>query len=319
VGVRAIGAFSGGLDGMIAALTLADQGIEVHLATFSSPFFGAERGRLSASRLGLPWRELDFTPIIMELVRNPPCGHGRNCNPCIDCHAGMFRVLDRIAGEEGFSFVFSGEVLGQRPMSQNRQALGRVAHLSGIGDRLLRPLSARLLKPTLPEREGLADRQRLLDIFGRSRRRQMALAEAYGITYDTPAGGCVLTDIDYSARLRVLLASPGLYTPENASLARHGRMFVLPGGSVGLVGRDQADNEALTALAGSLPSVELADRPGPTGILLGGDGDLAVLAALVALYGKVPAGRAERVTAGRVVIEVGPLEPDDARKMLITS
>lgn len=319
MGVRAIGAFSGGLDSMLAALTLADQGIEVHLATFSSPFFGPERGRQAASRLGLPWREVEYTPVIMELVRNPPSGLGRNCNPCIDCHAGMFAALGRVAREEGFDVVFSGEVLGQRPMSQNRQSLGRVAYLSGCGDILLRPLSAKLLKPTLPEREGRVDRKRLLDLFGRSRKRQMEMAAAYGITYDAPAGGCALTDVDYSVRLRVLLRLPGLYTAGNAALARHGRMFLLDGDSVGLVGRDREDNDHLVALAGERTTVELADRPGPTGILLGEEGGLPDLTALVALYGKVPPGSSVRAIIGSREAEVSPMLPEDARRRLVTS
>jgi tRNA-specific 2-thiouridylase len=319
MGMKALGAFSGGLDSMLAALTLADQGIEVHLATFFSPFFGSGKGRLAAGRLGMPWRELDFTDTIMELVLHPPSGLGRNFNPCIDCHAGMFAMLGSVAGEEGFNLIFSGEVLGQRPMSQNRQSLGRVAFLSGVGDILLRPLSARLLKPTRPETEGLVDRNRLLDICGRSRKRQMELAEGYSIEYDIPAGGCRLTDVDYSARLRVLLGTPALYTAPNASLVSHGRMFVLPGGAVGLVGRDQRDNEALVSLAGERATLELADRPGPSGVLLGDDSALPALAALVALYGKTPPGSPARVKIGSREVETEPMDPEEAKTMLVTS
>jgi tRNA-uridine 2-sulfurtransferase len=319
MGVKALGAFSGGLDSMLAARTLADQGIEVHLATFFSPFFGSGKGRQAAARLGMPWRELDYTGTIMELVLHPPSGLGRNCNPCIDCHAGMFAMLGRIAGEEGFSLIFSGEVLGQRPMSQNRQSLGRVAFLSGFGDILLRPLSAKLLKPTRPESEGQVDRNRLLDICGRSRKRQMELAAGYSMEYDVPAGGCKLTDVDYSARLRVLLGVPGLYTAPNASLATHGRMFVLPGGAVGLVGRDQRDNEVLVSLAGERATLELADRPGPSGVLLGDESALPVLASLVALYGKTPPGCSARVKIGAREVEVMPMAPEEARIMLVTS
>lgn len=318
MGVKAIGAFSGGLDSQLAALTLASLGIEVHLATFSSPFFGSEKGRLAAGRLGMPWRELEFTETIMGLVEDPPSGLGRNCNPCIDCHAAMFAVLGRIAALEGFGTVFSGEVLNQRPMSQNRHSLRRVARLSGIEDILLRPLSARLLEPTRPEIDGQVDRKRLLNLSGRSRKRQMEMAADYGIEYDPPAGGCLLTDPGYSTRLRILLGMPGLYTPQNAALATHGRMLILSDSSVGLVGRDRMDNEALVSLSAGKTVMELTDLPGPTGVLLGDDSDAPLLASLVALYGKAPDGVPVRVTSGSGTTEVLPADRETAERQLVT-
>lgn len=287
MGVRALGAFSGGLDSMVAAALLAEQGIEVELATFSSPFFSSDEGRDAAARLDMPWREIEYTDEIMELLRSPPSGFGKNLNPCIDCHAGMFRLLGRTARKEGFDLVFSGEVLGQRPMSQNRNSLNRVANLSGCSEILLRPLSARLLPETLPEKKGLVDRSRLLDISGRGRKRQMKYAEERGLAYRNPGGGCLLTEPNFCSRLKVLMEIPGLFTPGNARLLRYGRFFRLSEDTVGLVGRWEADNEALESLAGDRPTWSLEDVPGPTGVLIGDPEQLPQLILLVKKYAGV--------------------------------
>lgn len=287
MGVRALGAFSGGLDGILAALILKSQGIEVELATFSSPFFGSEPGRNSAIQLGVPWREIQFTDEIVTLLKNPPSGFGKNLNPCIDCHAGMFRILGGIAEVEGFDIIFSGEVAGQRPMSQNKNSLNRVARLSGFGDIMLRPLSAKLLKATVPEREGLVDREKLLALSGRSRKPQMKLAEEYGIRYTAPGGGCLLTDPNYCGRLRTLMEIPGMFTGRNARLIRHGRMFRLSEDTIGLVGRSEKDNEYLESLVKDEIKFEQEDRPGPTGVLIGDPAMLPELITLVKKYSGV--------------------------------
>jgi len=281
---RALGAYSGGLDGSLAALLLKDQGIEVHLVTFESPFFSSRDGKRSAEALGMPWREVDFTSVIMEMVRDPESGHGKNLNPCIDCHAGMFRELGKIAEAEGFHLIFSGEVLGQRPMSQNRNSLNRVANLSGYRDILLRPLSAKLLNPTLPEEQGLVNRGALLDISGRGRKRQLALARRYGIRYKNPGGGCLLTEPNFCKRLGVLLEIPGMFTEKNARLISHGRFFRLSSDTVCLIGRCREDNDALEQLAGDYPTYCLEDIPGPTGVLLGDSAHMPEMIALVEKY-----------------------------------
>ncbi|MBD3277816.1 MAG: hypothetical protein GF388_05920 [Candidatus Aegiribacteria sp.] len=284
MGVRALGAFSGGLDSMIAALLLRDQGIEVHLATFYSPFFSSDEGEKRARQLGMPWRRIDFSGQMMQLIEDPPSGFGKRLNPCIDCHAGMFRVLCGIAEKERFDFLFSGEVIGQRPMSQQRNTMNRVKKLSESGDILLRPLSAKLLSPTKPEREGIVDREKLLDISGRGRKRQIALADKYGIEYRNPGGGCLLTDPNYCNRLRELMDVEGLVTSKNASLIRHGRFFRLAEDTFCLIGRDKEDNEALEALAGGALTYSLDDIPGPTGVLVGDDSLLPEMKALVRKY-----------------------------------
>lgn len=301
MGVKALGAFSGGLDGVVSAMLLREQGIEIELVTFLSPFFSSDSGRKAADSLGMPWREVDFTGEIMELLRSPPSGFGKNCNPCIDCHAAMFRLLGKTAAEEGFDFIFSGEVVGQRPMSQNRNSLNRVARLSEYPKILLRPLSARLLTLTDPEKNGLIDREKLLDLSGRSRKAQIAFARKRGLTEYGSGGGCLLTEPNFCGRLRVLMDTPGFFTAENAWLITSGRMFVLSGTAVGLVGRWEDDNVRLAGLAGSRVTVELKEIPGPTGVLIStapGKEEIQLLASLVALYGKVLHGEEAMVVTG---------------------
>lgn len=314
--VKAMGAFSGGLDGLLASRLLIDQGIEVHLATFASPFFSCAPGREGASLLGVPWRGIDFTSEIVALVNDPPSGFGSHLNPCVDCHASMFRVLWATARSEGFNFIFSGEVLGQRPMSQNRGSLNRVKNLSETGKVLLRPLSALLLEPTEMEIQGMVDRTRLLGFSGRSRKPQIALAREMGLKrIPAPAGGCLLTDPGYSMRLKVLIER-GLFTPESARAIRSGRMFDL-GNAVALVGRSEHDNRALSERKiGTF--LQLQDIPGPLGLLVGPrePSNLLTLAGLMALYtrGGVPV-RAVTDDGGEVTAE--PCSAEEAEKLVV--
>ncbi len=175
-------------------------------------------------------------------------------------------------------------------MSQNRNSLNRVARLSGTGDILLRPLSAKLLRVTIPEMKGLVDRERLLDLSGRSRKPQMKLAEEYGILYQNPGGGCLLTDPNYCGRLKILMEIPGLLTPRNARMIKHGRMFRLSEDTICLVGRSQKDNEILESLVEEETVYALEDRPGPTGIIIGNPEKLPELIRLVKKYAGVSSG-----------------------------
>ncbi len=246
---RAIGLLSGGLDSMLAVRVLREQGVEVLALAFTTPFFDAARSERAAAQLGVPLRVKDITEAHLEVVLHPRYGWGSGLNPCIDCHALMLRVAGRMMEEEGFDFIFTGEVLGQRPMSQNRGSLNLVARLSGYPDHVLRPLSARLLEETKPEREGRVDRQRLLGLSGRGRKPQMELARHYGITdYPTPAGGCLLTDPIFSRRLKGLLAERGGLPPRLIELLKVGRQLRLDPHTRVIVGRRQEENERLHAL-----------------------------------------------------------------------
>ncbi|HEX7539812.1 MAG TPA: tRNA 4-thiouridine(8) synthase ThiI, partial [Syntrophales bacterium] len=222
-----------------------------------------------------------------------------NMNPCIDCHTLMLKIAGEIMEERGYDFIFTGEVLGQRPMSQSRQMLRVVAKNSGWADYILRPLSARLLPETLPEKEGKVDREKLLDISGRGRKRQMEMAERYGITeYSNPAGGCLLTDPMFSRRLKDLFAHHPDFTPRDLELLKVGRHIRLDERHKVIVGRNKRDNQTLETLIEDRDAVfQMRDFPGPL-CALPADGPEEMrreAAAICAAYGDTPKD-AEEVT-----------------------
>ena len=266
---RALSLLSGGLDSMLAICVLKEQGVEVHAVVYDSPFFNAERGLRAADQLNVPVHVLDFLPELVPLLEDPPHGFGKCMNPCIDCHAAMLRQAGRLMETMGFDFLSTGEVLNQRPMSQNRQSLALVAKSSGYGEVVVRPLSARLLPETRPEREGLVDRERLLGLSGRNRKPQMELAEKYGITdYPSPAGGCRLTDPNFARRLRDLKEHEGLRDARAISWLRVGRHFRLEGGVKLILGRNRADNLYLEENAAAREIILKPEGvPGPSGLL----------------------------------------------------
>lgn len=296
------GIFSGGLDSMLAARVLMEQGVSVRLLTFATPFFGPERAVISARTIGLNTRVVDLTQPHMVMLAKPKHGYGRFMNPCIDCHALMFRRAGEIMAEEGGDFVFSGEVLGQRPKSQNRRALDIVARESGFADVILRPLSALALPPTRMEESGLIDRTRLLGLSGRSRKPQMEWAEHYGLTdYPSPAGGCLLTDPSFSRRLKELASFGWPLDVRDVELLKWGRHFRTPGGRKLVVGRNQAENEKLETLVrpGDL-AMHVLLTPGPLVLLAGGNldpdlEDVALAATIAVSYSDAPDGETRQV------------------------
>jgi len=299
--IRALGLLSGGLDSMLAAAVLRAQGLDITLICFVTPFFGAARAREAAAHLGLPLREVDLTDKFLPLIYHPPHGWGRGHNPCIDCHILMLREAGAIMAAEGFDFVFTGEVLGQRPMSQNRGSLNLIARESGFADLLLRPLCAKSLKTTKPESLGWVDREQLLNLSGRGRKRQMALAESYGIRrYPAPAGGCLLTDPGYAHRLKELLGHVPEASRPDLELLKYGRHFRLPGGGKAVVGRTERENEAILALRSPRDFYLKVDKyPGPVVLLCGSDSweDLEEAAGLAVAYSDAPLGASVTVTA----------------------
>ncbi len=287
---KALGIFSGGLDSILAALLLRAQGIDVYCVTFVTPFFDAEKAQAMATHYNLPLQIQDISVPHLAMLKNPRYGYGRNLNPCIDCHAQMFAIAARIMEQEGYAFLFSGEVIGQRPKSQNREALQAVNKASGCGDKILRPLSAKCLPITCMEEEGLVDRERLEDIQGRSRKGQAALAEKLGVdNLPSAGGGCLLTEPSFSTRLRYLLQDQPECTPRDVEILKHGRAFRLSTTAILSMGRKKADNETLRNLAGTeLITMRNENFSGPNGTLCGTptQEDLTLAAALVAAYGK---------------------------------
>jgi len=272
--VKALVLLSGGLDSMLAVKVLQEQGIEVVGLSFKSCFFDALKAREAIGQLGIELKEVDFSEAHLVMTKNPPNGYGKNMNPCIDCHGMMLRYAKRIMESEGFDFVATGEVLGQRPMSQNRSALQRVAKISELGDRLLRPLSAKLLDETELERVGKIHRDKLLDLEGRRRERQVELTKKYGITdFPFPGGGCLLTDVSFGQRLKTLFANWPDCDINDATILKTGRIYWFQSENkpiLILVGRDSQDNENMLKLKkeGDF-QVELADEQGPTTLIRG--------------------------------------------------
>lgn len=286
---KALVLLSGGLDSMLAAKVLMGQDIEVVGLSLISNFFNAERAFEATKQLGIPLIAYNFADEHLEMVKKPKHGYGKNMNPCIDCHAMMAaRAKEIMEGKEvvliypdhsfkaiaqTYDFVATGEVLGQRPMSQNAQSLKKVAEYSGLGDRLVRPLSAKLLEVTEPEKTGKIDRERLLDISGRSRAVQTKLADKYGLKdYPSPAGGCLLTDEGFGNKLREAFDFWPDTSSNDVQLIKNGRVHWLHLNEEKIllvVGRDEKESinlEKLLKIEGGAV-IKLVDAIGPTAIL----------------------------------------------------
>jgi tRNA U34 2-thiouridine synthase MnmA/TrmU len=248
--IKALALLSGGLDSTLAAKLILSQGIDVVAINFVSPFCLCEKGggvSEAAKQLGVPLKFVDVGDEYLKMVRKPRHGYGRNMNPCIDCRIFILRKAKKIAKEIGASFIFTGEVLGERPMSQHFKAMKIIEEEAGLKGEILRPLSARLLPETVMEKEGLVDREKLLGIRGRSRKPQIKLAEEFNITdYPGPAGGCLLTCREYANKLRDLFQHKKHYSMADVSLLKVGRHFRFSKNKI-IVGRNEAENKILTA------------------------------------------------------------------------
>lgn len=329
--IIAVALLSGGLDSTLAAKVILEQGVTVIGINFAGaycprPRVGKSDAVKAAEQLDVELVTLPIDSDFIGMVKRPKHGRGKNMNPCIDCHTLMIRKAWAFGRTRGVSFVVTGEVLGQRPMSQNRQALGVVARESGVDDRLLRPLSAKRLDPTDPERRGLVDRERLLDIEGRQRTRQMALAEKHGIReYPNPAGGCLLTERVFSKRLAEAFdhGEDSLEVLELLSLGRH---FRLPSGARLVVGRNEAENDELLRRAptGSVV-IDATDLPGPVGLVLPppgrsvlADGPDSVLGGRIcARYSDKRRERIAQVVVAGEGVDVEPATEEESTRLLI--
>ena len=295
--IKAVALYSGGLDSTLAVLTVQRQGIEVTAITFLNHFGCDISDRSSCSKdpfaasvkFGFEAKLCHLSEKFIEIVRNPKFGHGRNMNPCMDCRILMLQEAKEFMQMTGADFIITGEVLGQRPMSQRRDALDIIDREAGLRGRVLRPLSAKILKPTVAEEQGLVDRDRLYGFGGRSRKPQMALASEFGLTeYPSPAGGCLLTEPNYSYRLRELFQHNTSPSVNDYHLLRLGRHFRLSPSCKAIVGRDEAENDMLMNLCGEAGvSLQVPDVGSPVTLITGEavtDVDIAAAAALCARY-----------------------------------
>jgi len=314
--MKAIALFSGGLDSTLAMKLIIDQGIEVIAVNINTGFGGTKDRRAHmqnmCDQVGATLKIVDIQhEYLQDVLFDAKHGYGKNFNPCIDCHGFMFKVAKRLMKDEGASFLISGEVLGQRPMSQNPDALNTVLDIGDVDGLLLRPMCAKHLKPTIAEENGWVDREKLLDISGRGRTTQMKLAEKFGLTdYESPGGGCLLTDEGFSIKIRDFIEYDKFEVPDIPVL-KSGRHFRLPNGAKLVVGRNQEENEKLEAIENEkFLLIKPHGMPGPSSLLSvsAKKEDRELAARIIITYSKIEQGKEYGVEIQDGLLKQYPLE-----------
>jgi len=328
---RGILLYSGGLDSILAGKLLLEQGLDVVGYHFILPFAPPDadpetmKPSIMARRIGLPLKHIRCGRDYMEMVKDPPHGHGKNINPCIDCKLHFLRTAGLAMESEGAAFVATGEVVGQRPMSQMRHMMNHIEKESGLKGRLLRPLCAKRLKPTEAEIAGIVDRERLLSLSGRNRKPQFELAARYGITdYASPAGGCLFTDPKIAERVRDLLDHHPNYTMADVYLLTKGRHFRMDGNVKFIISRNEGENLELVKYRDGADLFLEPGFRGPAAYVLGRVDDTVpvMVAAAISRYGRPgDGGRLIRLySRGRELAPLeapGPADDGDLEKMRI--
>lgn len=290
----ALALVSSGLDSQLAAKLIDEQGVEVTGINFKTGFTSEGDEELFAQieeDLGIEIRTLSVDEEkYLGIIKDPEYGYGSAMNPCLDCRTLVLREAKKYMQEVSADFVVTGEVMGQRPMTQRKDTLDLIKRESELGEKLLRPLSAKLMDPTLPEKQGWINREDLLDLSGRSRKKQLELADQYGINhYSQPAGGCLLTEQEFGHRIREVFdhKSREETTIQDLKLLKYGRHFRLPNGAKAIIGRNEKENKDLQGFSGEdLWRLELDSVLGPTTIIKGepGEEEVVLAARLTARY-----------------------------------
>jgi len=329
---KALALISGGLDSILAAKVVQMQGIEVIGICFASAFFGSRNAEKMAAQIDMPLIVVDFTEDHLSMTKNPKHGYGKNMNPCIDCHAMMLRYAGRMLEEQKADFLVTGEVLDQRPMSQNKKSLGIVQKESGYEEKILRPICALNLQPTQMEIEGLVDRTRLLGISGKSRKPQMELAAKLGIVeYPSPAGGCMLTEPQFSNRLRDLYEhGKEAVEPMDVDLLKVGRHMRFSENAKIVCSRNENEYELLMKLIKPEYFVfDTAECTGSTIVLVPAQGafptedDITFAASVAARYSKDKEKASVRIKFRKKTdteyrfIDIKPATDEEIRKYLL--
>lgn len=332
--MKALALFSGGLDSMLAIKLITSQGIDVHALHFDIGFSKNENMLKTlerrAAEAGASFERVNITnKYLRDVLFSPKYGYGKAFNPCIDCHGYMFKTAIDMLEPLGASFVISGEVLGQRPMSQRGEAMNQVKKLSGNGDVILRPMCAKLLPPSMAELEGWVDRERLEAINGRSRARQTELATLFGFSeWASPGGGCPYTDQGFSARIRDWMAHEGKgrdMDELDLQSLRYGRHLRLGSGAKVIIGRDESENNALlelfnTGLDEQYFCVRIENFTGAF-VLVSKSADeieREITARFGLTYGKSEGGKSYEVKIGDELINASAFaSKDEAKKYLV--
>lgn len=296
---KAVALLSGGLDSTLAVKLMLEQGIDVKAVAIKTPFCDFDCGhgcgfrvKEVAEKLGVELKTFYLGDEYLEMLKNPKHGYGSGMNPCIDCREMMFKVAKDYMQEIDAKFIVTGEVLEQRPMSQNPRALKIIEQESGLEGKVLRPLSAKHLKPTEAEKSELVKRENLLSIKGRTRKAQIELAKNFGITdYPNSAGGCLLTDPQFAKRVKDLFEHVDKPTLNDTELLKTGRHFRINKNMKLVVGRNEDENDIINSLAMSDDLLlEVKDYKGPLALLRGkyDDSSIALAASIVHRYSDAP-------------------------------
>ena len=325
--MKALALFSGGLDSLLAIKIIKDMGIDVLALHFNIGFVGkndkSEALKEILAQIDVPLKVIDIRKQFFdEVLFAPKYGYGKYFNPCIDCHGNMFSHAFSLLESEGASFVISGEVLGQRPKSQRAEALLQVEKLCNAQGLVVRPMSAKLLPITIPEQKGWIDRERLLDIHGRGRERQLKMVEEYGIkNYAKPGGGCLLTDTSIANKIKDLQSHREIVF-EDMEMVKYGRYFILPNGGRCVIARNEEENQKLSFTHPKMSKIELLNCLGPLGLVEkdSSQEDKEMAIALTLTYGKTEMDKTYKVHFEGREVEMKPFaSKEKAREFLLNS
>ncbi|KPH52459.1 7-cyano-7-deazaguanine synthase [Helicobacter pullorum] len=325
--MKALALFSGGLDSLLAIKIIKDMGIDVLALHFNIGFVGkndkSEALKEILAQIDVPLKVIDIRKQFFdEVLFAPKYGYGKYFNPCIDCHGNMFSHAFSLLESEGASFVISGEVLGQRPKSQRAEALLQVEKLCNAQGLVVRPMSAKLLPITIPEQKGWIDRERLLDIHGRGRERQLKMVEEYGIkNYAKPGGGCLLTDTSIANKIKDLQSHREIVF-EDMEMVKYGRYFILPNGGRCVIARNEEENQKLSFKHPKMSKIELLNCLGPLGLVEkdSSQEDKEMAIALTLTYGKTEMDKTYKVHFEGREVEMKPFaSKEKAREFLLNS
>lgn len=325
--MKALALFSGGLDSLLAIKIIKDMGIDVLALHFNIGFVGkndkSEALKGILAQIDVPLKVIDIRKQFFdEVLFAPKYGYGKYFNPCIDCHGNMFSHAFSLLESEGASFVISGEVLGQRPKSQRAEALLQVEKLCNAQGLVVRPMSAKLLPITIPEQKGWIDRERLLDIHGRGRERQLKMVEEYGIkNYAKPGGGCLLTDTSIANKIKDLQSHREIVF-EDMEMVKYGRYFILPNGGRCVIARNEEENQKLSFKHPKMSKIELLNCLGPLGLVEkdSSQEDKEMAIALTLTYGKTEMDKSYKVHFEGREVEMKPfVSKEKAREFLLNS
>ena len=324
--MKAIALFSGGLDSTLAMKLIIDQGIEV-IAVNINTGFGSTKDRLEhmqsmCDQVGAELKIIDIqSEFLQDVLFDPKHGYGKNFNPCIDCHAKMFAVAKSIMEAEGASFLISGEVMGQRPMSQNKDSLQTVLNESNCDGILLRPMSAKMLKPTIAEENGWVNRDRLEGITGRSRDRQLEMVKEIGLeNFESPGGGCLLTDENFGKKMFDFIKFDK-FEVKDIPVMKFGRHFRLKDGAKLVIGRDKDENQHLQGIENDkYYHIKTVGLPGPHSLLSknASDADKDTATRAILTYCKTNVDEIYTISYDGQEVEGSPFSSRDAMKEFST-